>query len=77
VRVVRRANSVELSQVLEACSLDDLNILLEIVDELNNGDVGAFLKMLGLLSDFANGATASLEKRTVLLEYINKNVTLF
>jgi len=76
-RVVRRRNLTELTNVLEACSaVDDLPILLELVSALSEEDTAAFLKILGTLSDFANGDTTSLEKRTVLQEYVNKNVTL-
>jgi uncharacterized C2H2 Zn-finger protein len=76
-RVVRRRCVPELMNVLEACSVaDDLPILLELVSALNGEDTGGFLKILGTLSDFANGETTSLEKRTVLQEYVNKNVTI-
>ena len=72
-RAVKRGLKQELLNVMEACSLDDL---AAIFDAVQKSYPAHLFKILAVMSDFANQETVSLEKRAMIREFVDRNVTL-
>lgn len=71
--VVQRRDKAEVLNVLEAASLGDLEILFQlIVHPTHNLDYA----LLAIMSDFSNGDTVSLEKRALIRQFVDQNVSL-
>ena len=73
--VVNRGNHQEMRDVLQACSVSELDVLLGYVQTASD-DTALFIDLLAQLSDFSNTEDVSPEKRAKLKDFVNRNVTL-
>ena len=77
-RVINRADNHELCDVLDVCTLDELDELLTLL--LKYGDdpsqTATFIQLLAMLSNYSNGEQISPEKRAMMKHYVDTNVTL-
>jgi hypothetical protein len=74
-RVAFRGNHQEIQDVLQACTLEDLDVFLEYVQSVAD-DTALFIDLLAVLSDFGNAEDTSPEKRAKIRPFVDRNVTL-
>lgn len=75
-RAIKRRDPIELANVLEAATLTDLEVLFLCLQRQANRDNQQDYNVLGLMSDYANGGTVSLEKRALIRNFVDQNVSL-
>jgi hypothetical protein len=73
-RAIRRRDESEINNILEACSLQDLQMFLDLFSQ--EIDDTARIKVLAQMSNFANQNNVSLEKRTLIRHFVDENVSL-
>ncbi len=75
-RVVKRGLKCEVTNVLESCSLDELHVIFQLLVHCETKKPAHFFKIISVMSDFANEISVSLEKRAVIREFVDRNITL-
>lgn len=75
-RAIRRGLTDELTTIMEACSLDDLLFIFDLLSDLAATNSTALFKILAIISDFANKDTTNLEKRMLIREFVDKHISL-
>ena len=75
-RAMRRASKDEITNIMEACSINDLTYVFNTLSDSKVTTPTNLFKILAVISDFANNDTTNLEKRTLIREFVDKQITL-